>query len=66
MKWEYKTIEIDKLEGFKDTTKLQEELNSYGAEGWELITILQPQHVGEGWLPKIHNDVVTFKRKIEN
>ncbi len=66
MKWEYKTIEIDKLEGFKDTTKLQEELNSYGAEGWELITVLQPQQVGEGWLPKIHNDVVTFKRKIEN
>lgn len=66
MKWEYKIIETDKFEGCNDPTKLQEELNSYGAEGWELTTALKPQHVGEGWLPKIHSEVIIFKRKIEN
>lgn len=66
MSWEYKTMGINEFEGLKDTSKLQEELNNYGAQGWELISVLKPQHTGEGWLPKIQNDVVVFKRKTGN
>lgn len=66
MKWEYKVIELKNFRSLKDPNQLLQELNNYGSEGWELIGILQQEEIGKGWMPKLSDDVITFKRKIEN
>ncbi|WP_291582705.1 DUF4177 domain-containing protein [Clostridium sp. UBA6640] len=65
MKWEYKVIKIEEFQSLKDSTQLQQTLNNYGSEGWELIGILQ-QKDGGGWVSKPHTDMVTFKKQIED
>lgn len=64
MKWEYRVIEINSMKNLGDSEKLQEELNNYGNEGWELVTILTKPHEGVGWIPKPDDGSVVFKRII--
>ncbi|WP_129595915.1 DUF4177 domain-containing protein [Anaerophilus nitritogenes] len=64
MKWEYKVVEINSMQNIGDHSNLQNELNNYGEEGWELIGILKKPHVGVGWIPKSEDGSVVFKREI--
>jgi hypothetical protein len=65
MEWEYKVIKVENISKFSETIKLQEELNNYGKEGWELVGIFYPPQIGEGWMPKLDSDSVIFKRQIK-
>lgn len=65
MKWEYKVIEINSIKNLGDPDKLQEELNNYGNEGWELIGDLTKPHEGVGWNPKLDDGSVIFKRELK-
>ncbi len=61
-KWEYKTyyIETSGFSGGKvDMKSLDETLNSYGWDGWELVNILTT-HEGAGMTRDV---VAIFKRK---
>lgn len=43
MKWEYKTITIDKLKFLTGTAApnvLSEKLNTLGEQGWELVSVV--------------------------
>jgi len=64
MTWEYKVMEIGKFQHMKNLNELQQTLNDYGLEGWELVGILQQEN--SGWVPKAYDDVVTFKRPLVN
>ena len=66
MKWEYKVIKAENIAKFTETIKLQEELNNYGDEGWELSSFIYPPQTGVGWMPKLDVDSVIFKRQIVN
>lgn len=66
MKWEYKVVGIDSLHGLGNPANLQEELNHYGNEGWELIGVMKKPHEGVGWNPKPDDGSVVFKRVVSN
>ncbi|NFP91385.1 DUF4177 domain-containing protein [Clostridium sporogenes] len=64
MKWEYKVIEINSIKNLGSSINLQNELNNYGEEGWELVGALKKPHEGMGWMPKPDDGSVIFKRAI--
>lgn len=64
MQWEYKVIKSEDIPGFNEIIKLQEELNKYGKEGWELVEFSYPPQVGKGWMSKLDTDSVIFKRQV--
>jgi hypothetical protein len=64
MIWEYKIINVEDISKFSDSIKLQEELNNYGKEGWELVGFFYPPQIGLGWVSKLDIDSIIFKRQI--
>lgn len=60
MKWEYKSVTINKrrfLSGAYDTKALDEKLNSFGDQGWELVSTVSPH-----WLASQGPITALFKR----
>jgi hypothetical protein len=66
MKWEYMVIRVKEIPRFNDTIRLQEELNNFGEQGWELVEFAFPPQIGSGWMSKQDIDSVIFKRQVEN
>jgi hypothetical protein len=66
MKWEYKILKAGEVSNFNNSVKLQEELNNYGMEGWELVNFVYPEQKGKGWEPAKDLNSVIFKRQIAN
>lgn len=66
MKWEYKIIKVSDFPKFNETKELQEELNNYGHEGWELAGFFYPPQVGDGIEPKLDIDSAIFKRVVSD
>lgn len=66
MKWEYNVVKVEKFSEFTETMKLQEELNSYGKEGWELVGFFYPNQIGVGLEPKLDVDSAIFKRLLSD
>ena len=53
MKWEYRTLKIGAEHGFLsgtdfDATELASQLNTLGAEGWELVSVFEIEKVQGG------------------
>ncbi|MDR5588024.1 MULTISPECIES: DUF4177 domain-containing protein [Clostridium] len=65
MEWEYNVISITDFKSLEDPEKLKQELDNYGSKGWELVGILHKEQEGKGWMPKLYDDVITFKRKVQ-
>lgn len=65
MKWEYKILEINESLISNNVEQLEEILNKYGEEGWELVTVAYKKSMGKGWLPQADTDSIVFKRIIE-
>lgn len=66
MEWEYKVINDKDISKFSEPIKLQEELNNYGKEGWEVVSFVYPPQIGEGWMPRLDINSVVFKRQKSN
>ncbi len=64
MKWEYKVIEINSIKNLGSPINLQNELNNYGEEEWELVGILKKPHEGVGWNTSPDEGSVIFKRSL--
>lgn len=65
MKWQYKVFEIDQFLNSDKNLTLEEKLNKYGEDGWELVGVVEKPPVGVGWLPKIDSDSIVFKKAVE-
>ena len=65
MEWEYKVIKTQDISKLTESTILQEELNNYGKQGWELVGFAFPPQVGNGWMPKLETESAIFKRLVQ-
>lgn len=63
-KWEYKVFTVDRFLSVDSDLTIEEKLNKYGKEGWELVGLLQRSHTTLGYQPKLDNDSIAFKRQI--
>ena len=66
MEWEYKVIKTEDISNLRDPIKLQQQLNDYGKQGWELVGFAFPPQIGEGWMVKLDTDSAIFKRQLYN
>lgn len=64
MKWEYNVISLSKFLNSDDDLTVQEQLNKYGADGWELVCVLEKTFAGVGNPTKLDRDSLVFKRAI--
>jgi hypothetical protein len=62
MKWEYKIIQIEDNDGLNNLVKLQNDLNKYGSDGWEVVEILRQAPKGVGWLANTEKNALVLKR----
>lgn len=64
MKWEYDVISLSKFLNSDDDLTVQEQFDKYGAEGWELVCVLEKTFSGIGSPTKLDRDSLVFKRAI--
>jgi hypothetical protein len=62
MKWEYEIIQIQDNENLDNLTKLKDELNKYGSDGWEVVEIIRKKPIGTGWLSNSEKNFVVLKK----
>ena len=62
MKWEYKTESLDHFQSSGEGSTIEEQLNSYGKDGWELVTMLRGETATVGNPPRINSSMLVFKR----
>lgn len=64
MKWEYKVFTVDNFLNIDSDLAIEEKLNKYGEDGWELVGLLQRSNTTLGYSPKLDNDSIAFKRQV--
>lgn len=64
MKWEYKVVQIDDSSNFENSSKLQNEFNKYGSEGWEIVSMLTQEPKGSGWVSSTTTNYLLLKRAL--
>lgn len=62
MTWEYKVFDVDRFLNEDENLTIEEELNKYGKQGWELIGILEKNTNTLGNAPKLATDSIVFKK----
>ena len=62
MNWEYKTESLDYFQSSGQGRTIEEQLNSYGNEGWELVTMIRGETATVGNPPRINGSILVFKR----
>jgi hypothetical protein len=65
MVWEYKVFTVDHFLSSDENLTIEEKLNKYGADGWELIGVLQKPYTTLGNPPKLDSDSIVFKKAIK-
>lgn len=63
-KWEYQVLGLDNIMEAGDAKDLRVELNRYGNEGWELISIVPQVDSHWGSQPRVEHNIFVFKRRI--
>jgi len=61
-KWKYKVFTVDKFISLDSDLSLEEELNKYGEEGWELVGIIQKPITSLGKPSKLNDNSIVFKK----
>ncbi|CAB1253710.1 MULTISPECIES: DUF4177 domain-containing protein [Clostridium] len=62
MEWEYKVFTVDHFLSSQENLSIEELLNKYGKEGWELVGILQNLYKTLGKSSKLDSDLIVFKK----
>lgn len=62
MEWEYKTIAFDQFVNEKNELSIEEHLNVYGKEEWELVNMHEPKMQAYGQPNKLDESFMVFKR----
>jgi len=62
-KWEYKVIGIDSIIEAGNDTEIENKLNTYGEDGWELVEILDQVNSSWGIQPRVECNLILFKRE---
>lgn len=67
MMWQYKVFSVEHfLNSDKDLT-MEEKLNKYGADGWELVGVLEKPYTGLGNPPEaLDRESIVFKKAIKS
>ncbi len=64
MEWKYKEISLESFLKADDKMTIEEKLNKYGAEGWELVGVIKTPETGIGWVPKGGEESIIFKKPV--
>ena len=64
MKWEYKVLTVDHFIAQDAKLTVEETLNKYGEDGWELVGVLEKPYTTLGNAPKLDSNSIVFKRQI--
>ena len=62
MKWEYKTFTVDDFVSSDTNLTIEEQLNKYGENGWELMGALPKVHATVGNPSRLYTDMIVFKK----
>lgn len=64
MKWQYKTFTIDQFLNSESNLTIEEKLNKYGQDGWELTEVLQKSNTTVGNPSQLDSDTIVFKKQV--
>ncbi|MHC1748422.1 MAG: DUF4177 domain-containing protein [Cellulosilyticaceae bacterium] len=62
MEWEYKVLTTDQFVSEQKDLNVQQQLNMYGKEGWELVGSLDRTYPPMGTPSKLDQNSIVFKR----
>lgn len=62
-KWEYKVIGLDNALESRQAADLEEQLNELGAQGWELVNVLDQVDSRWGHQPRVECNFIMLKRE---
>lgn len=65
MKWEYKVFTLENFLNSEGNLSVEEILNKYGKEGWELTGVLEKPYTTLGNPPTLDTDSIVFKRQVQ-
>lgn len=63
MQWEYKVLTMDHFLNSESGLTLEEELNKYGVQGWELVGVMEKPFDTLGVPPKLDSNSIIFKKE---
>lgn len=63
MKWEYKIFSMEHFLSEDSNLTVEEQLNKYGEEGWELVGVLEKPYTTLGNGPKLDSNSIVFKKQ---
>ncbi|MCC9295530.1 DUF4177 domain-containing protein [Clostridium sp. MT-14] len=66
MEWKYKVFTVDHFLSSQENLSIEELLNNYGKDGWELVGTLQNSYKTLGKPSKLDSDLIVFKRSEYN
>ncbi|ADK17067.1 MULTISPECIES: DUF4177 domain-containing protein [Clostridium] len=62
MSWQYRIFTVERFLNSTDNLNLEEKLNKYGKEDWELTGVLQRHYATLGNQDKLEDDLIVFKK----
>lgn len=62
MEWKYKVFTVDHFLSLQKNLSIEELLNNYGKDGWELVGTLQSFYKTLGKPSKLDSDLIVFKK----
>ncbi|AYD39563.1 DUF4177 domain-containing protein [Clostridium fermenticellae] len=66
MVWKYKMFTLDHFLNSDENLTMEEKLNKYGEDGWELVGVLERPFTGLGNPPKcLDMNSIVFKKAVE-
>ncbi|WP_238903412.1 DUF4177 domain-containing protein [Clostridium sp. YIM B02506] len=60
--WKYKVFTLDKFMSIDNNLTLEEKLNKYGQDGWELVGVINKQTQSLGVPSGIDSDSIILKK----